>query len=295
MQSVSRRQFVLMAGASLAAGSNLATAKLAWAQQGKLTAGEIVDRIKKNLGIPWNDKTYRDTFKIGGPDSPVTGIATTFGTNLRVMQLAAKAGLNMIIPHEPTFYSDADVIDWLKDDPVYKMKLDFAKRNNMVVWRIHDHWHAHKPDGIRVGWDNAMGWNKYKVEGSTSRYDIPATTLGDLAKFIAKTLDTRSVRVMGDSNLPVAKVAYGSHGLEQNMTQFQLPGVDCMLVSEAREYDSFEYVRDTLLTGAKKGAIFISHVSGEDEGMNYFAQWIKPFVPEVPIQYIPTTDEYYSV
>jgi putative NIF3 family GTP cyclohydrolase 1 type 2 len=291
MRSLSRRQFVLMAGASLAA-VRLTPAQ---AKQGKLTAGVIVDRVKKNIGIPWNDKTYRDTFKIGGPDSPVTGIATTFGTNLRVMQLAQKAGLNMIVTHEPTFYSDADVIDWLKDDPVYKMKLDFATRNKMVVWRIHDHWHAHKPDGIRVGWDNAMGWTQYKVTGSTTRYDIPPTTLDGLAKYVAKTLDTHSVRVMGDPNLPVAKVAYGSHGLEQNMAQFQLPGVDCILVSEAREYDSFEYVRDTIYSGAKKGAIFISHVSGEDEGMHYFAEWVKPFVPEVPVQYIPTTDEYWTV
>jgi hypothetical protein len=44
--------------------------------------------------------TYRDTFKIGGLDSVVTGIATSFGANLRVLQLAQKAGLNMLIPHE---------------------------------------------------------------------------------------------------------------------------------------------------------------------------------------------------
>ena len=293
MHSVSRRQFVLMAGAGLAAGSNLATAKLAWAQQGKLTAGEIVDRIKKNLGIPWNDKSYRDTFKIGGPDSPVTGIATTFGTNLRVMQLAAKAGLNMIIPHEPTFYSDADVIEWLKDDPVYKMKLDFAKRNNMVVWRIHDHWHAHKPDGIKLGWNKAVGWVPYQVDGNLSRWNIPPTTLGDLAKFLAKTLESRSVRIIGDPNLRVVKVAYGGHGLAQNMEA--LPVADCIIVSEAREYDSFEYARDTVLSGAKKGAIFISHQAGEDMGMDEFARWIKPFVPEVPVRFIATTDEFWTV
>ena len=69
-----------MAGASLAAG------KLARAQQGRLTAGEVVDRIKKNIGVPWNDSTYRDTFKIGGPDSPVAGICSSFEANLSVLQ-----------------------------------------------------------------------------------------------------------------------------------------------------------------------------------------------------------------
>ena len=64
MRTLSRRDFVVMAGAAAAA------TKLAQAQKGTLTAGEIVSRIKQNLGIPWpdnTDKTFRDTFKIGGP------------------------------------------------------------------------------------------------------------------------------------------------------------------------------------------------------------------------------------
>src|SRR5512143_2996578 len=135
MSRPSRRSFLQLAGTSLAAG------KRAKAQNARLTAGVVVDRIKKNLGIPWNDSTYRDTFKIGGPNSVVSGIATSFGGNLRVLQLARKQGLNMAIVHEPTFYSDGDRIDLVKNDPLYKLKLDWATRNNIVVWRIHDHWH----------------------------------------------------------------------------------------------------------------------------------------------------------
>jgi len=112
MSRLSRRQFVHIAGSGLAGG------RLALAQRGKLSAGEVVDRIKKNLGIPWNNSTYRDTFKIGGPESVVTGIATSFGGNLRVLQLARKKGLNMAIVHEPTFYSDGDRIDLVQDDPL---------------------------------------------------------------------------------------------------------------------------------------------------------------------------------
>jgi putative NIF3 family GTP cyclohydrolase 1 type 2 len=288
MSKMNRREFAFMAGAALAA-----TQLRAQAPKGKLTAGEVVDRIKKNLGIPWNEKTFRDRYHIGGPDMEVRGIATSFGANFRVLDLADKAGLNMVIVHEPTFYSDADVIDWVKDDPMYLWKLDWATKHNIVVWRIHDHWHAHKPDGIRQGWDNAMDWNKYKVEGNNSLYEIPPTTLGELAKYCAKTLGTRSVRVIGDPNLPVTKVSRGGHLLAQCVAGVKLG--DCMIVSEAREYDSFEYVRDTILSGQKKGAIFMSHTSGEDEGMRYFVEWSKPFLPEVPMKYIATTDEFWTV
>ena len=300
MSNLTRRQFALMAGAGLAA------VNLADAQSGKLTAGEVVDRIKKNIGNPWpaNDPSFRDTFKIGGPDMPVTGIATSFGGNLRVLQIAQKAGLNMVIVHEPTFYADADVRTpgttggsecdaACQSDSLYKLKLDWANANHMIVWRIHDHWHAHNPDGIRVGFDKGIGWANYKVNGQLGLWDIPPTTLGEVAKYVAKTLSSRSVRVIGDPNIRVARVAYGGHGLAQNMTAMQTG--DCALVSEAREYDSFEYARDVVLSGEKKGAIFISHEAGEDEGMNEFARWLKPYVPEVPIQFVPTTDEFWTV
>lgn len=301
MNTLSRRQFALLAGASLSAGN------LVRAQKGKLTAGQVVERIQKNIGAPWpdNDPTFRDWFKIGGPDQTVTGIATSFGGNLRVLQLAQKAGLNMVIVHEPTFYSDADIRHpgttggqtecdaACQADPLFKLKMDWATKNNIVVWRIHDHIHARKPDGIKFGWNQAMGWEKYMVEGDLGHWKLPPTTLGELAKYVAKTLNTRSARVVGDPNLPVTTVAYGSHNLAQNMTA--ITSADCTIVSEAREYDSFEYARDTVLSGAKKGVIFISHESGEDAGMGWFADWLKPFVPEVPVRLISTTDEFWTV
>ena len=295
MSSLSRRQFALMAGAGLAAG------KLAQAQQGKLTAGEVVDRIKKNIGIPWNDSTYRDLFRIGGPGSAVAGICTTFGTNLNLMQRSVKAGLNMIITHEPTFWTDADVVPpggpsggtqcdlTCQADPLYKTKLDYAISNKIVVWRIHDHIHRMKPDGISLGLNRRLNWIQYQVDGNQSRWDIPPTTLGELAKYVAKILDTRSVRVIGDPNLRVVRVAFGRS--LSSMAQ----AVDCIIASEGREYDTFEYVRDAVLSGAQKGAIYISHEAHEDPGMEEFAQWLKPFVTEVPVQYISTTDEFWTV
>jgi putative NIF3 family GTP cyclohydrolase 1 type 2 len=292
MTHLSRRDFMALAGATLAA-----TQLRAQAEKGTLTAGEVVDRIKKaiveNIGQPWNNKSFRDTFKVGNPDMPVHGIATSFGGNYRVWNLANQAGLNFVIVHEPTYYSDADMIDWVKDDPMYLWKLDWATKHNIVEWRIHDHWHRHKPDGIQTGWNNAIGWNQYLEPGQLTHWKLPQTTLGELAKYVAKTLKTRSVRVIGDPNLPVSTVWRGGHLLVQNVQALQ--NADAILVSETREYDSFEYVRDAVLSGQKKGAIFISHCSGEDEGMNYFAEWLRPMVPEVPIKFISTTDEFWTV
>jgi len=111
-----------------------------------LTAGEVVARIKKNLGFPWRATTYRDTFKFGGPDTVVKGIATTMFCTYDAIRRASEQGCNMIIPHEDTYWNDRDDIEIVNRDPSYKLKTDFMRKHDIVVFRMHDHMHAQKPD-----------------------------------------------------------------------------------------------------------------------------------------------------
>jgi len=70
---------------------------------------------------------------------------------LEVVQRAAAAGTNMVITHEPTYYSHQDRVDGLAGDEIYEHKADFLRRNGMVVFHLHDHWHDRRPDGIAMG------------------------------------------------------------------------------------------------------------------------------------------------
>jgi putative NIF3 family GTP cyclohydrolase 1 type 2 len=104
MTSISRRDFVALAAGAVAS-------PLALKNEGALapvTAQEIVDRIKKNVGIDWSNDTV-DTFKAGDPSTVVTGVVTTSMATLDVLQKAVKAGANLVISAAPTFYSRADL------------------------------------------------------------------------------------------------------------------------------------------------------------------------------------------
>jgi hypothetical protein len=83
------------------------------AQTDRLTARQVLERIKTNVGVPWAEQTV-DTFKDGDPDTPVTGIAVTMMATLDVLQRAAASGANFIISHEPTFYGHLDQIEPLE-------------------------------------------------------------------------------------------------------------------------------------------------------------------------------------
>ena len=61
----------------------------------ELTAGEVVNRIKAVMavqGVPWSDASTRDRFKFGGPDTVVTGIATTFMGTFEAITQGQRAG-----------------------------------------------------------------------------------------------------------------------------------------------------------------------------------------------------------
>jgi hypothetical protein len=98
----------------LVAGAGLAAAHLSPAQPipSALTAGTVIERIKTNVGIPWRPQTV-DNIIAGSVDLPVLGIATTMMATLDVVQRAAAAGRNMVITHEPTFFSHQDKTETL--------------------------------------------------------------------------------------------------------------------------------------------------------------------------------------
>jgi hypothetical protein len=66
-----------------------------------ITAEEIIDRIKRGVGIEWLDETT-DFVKAGDSSTIVTGIATTVWSTLDVLEQAVAQGKNLVISHEPT-------------------------------------------------------------------------------------------------------------------------------------------------------------------------------------------------
>jgi putative NIF3 family GTP cyclohydrolase 1 type 2 len=263
---------------------------------GALTAGEIITRIKTHLGAPWNETTYRDTFKFGGPDTEVKGIATTAFASFGVIQQAAKAGLNMIIPHEVTYWNDRDDRTIVADDALYKAKIAFMQSHNIVVFRDHDHMHEKRPDFLFVGAARALGLDsKYETAPQSHRFVIPETTLGELAADFTKRVGGKAIRVVGD---PKAKVRRIQLGVGYGSPPITNPDVDVVVSGEQQEsdgaLDSSAYVLDAVSIGLTKGWIMLGHAISEEQGMLEMAQWIKGFTPEIPVQLVKAGEPFWS-
>ncbi len=279
---VSRRIFVIGAAAGIGSAQ----------EAGLPTAGQVIERIQKNVGVPWRAETV-DTIKSGSAGTRVKGIATTMMATLDVVQRAAAAGKNFVITHEPTFYTHEDKTDALRDDPTYRFKQDFLDRHDMVVFRFHDHWHAHRPDGIATGMVQALGWEKHADPDNPRQFLFDGITLSALAKQIEDKLKIRTMRVMGDPNLRVHAVA-ANWGYAGSSRPFARPDLDVLVIGEAREWELIEYAADTIKSGKKKGLIVLGHILSEQAGMLNCANWLKTFIADVPIEFIPAAEPFWS-
>ena len=261
-----------------------------------LTAAEVVDRIKAHTGIPWMTETV-DTFKAGDPETRVTGIAVTMMATYAVLERARAGGLNLIITHEPTFFDHLDKADQLpagEEDAVLAEKRAFIAKNHLVVWRFHDHWHRMHPDGIELGNVHALGWEKFQDPTNQYLFTIPETSVGDLAEELQKKLGIAVMRVVGDRGSRVTRVALspGSAGAKREIAALEMPDVEVLIAGETREWETVEYVADAVSEGRRKALILLSHVPSEQQGMAECARWLKTFMTEVPVEFVPTPDPF---
>ncbi len=265
-----------------------------------LTARQIIERIQDHTGghdrEPWQGPTV-DTIKAGDPDTPITGIATTFTATMDVLERAAARKANLIIAHEPTFYNHLDETAWLGDDPVLERKLAYVKEHHLVIWRFHDHWHRApgQPDGILKGMVAALGWSAFQNADEPYRFRFPETTLSDLAGQIKRRLGIRTLRVVGDPHLQVSQVAFlpGAAGRERQVKALQSAAVQVLVVGESAEWEAVLHAVDAVGQRRPKGLILMGHVVSEELGMKECADWLRSFVPEVPIEFIPAGEPFW--
>lgn len=276
-----------------------------------MKAFQIVEAITAYSGITVELERTCDIYTSGSPDSEVTGIVTTFMANVDVIKKAIALGANMIITHEPTYFTGWDTTDWLLNDPVYIEKKRLMDDNNIVIWRYHDKMHMSDPDGIYEGLLKELDWEKYKPKlppqsGITNfeaafndYYDIPETTLKELAAYFKSKLHMEVVQIVGDPGMTCSRIGIlvggGSLGLgveEMPMKVMHAKNIDVIVCGEITEWTLCAYVNDARMLGFNKALLIIGHERSEEWGMKYMTEWLRPLVSGLPVTFVDAREPF---
>jgi putative NIF3 family GTP cyclohydrolase 1 type 2 len=95
--------------------------------------------------------------------------------------------------------------------------------------------------------------------------------------------------------MKVTKIGFspGSAGSEREIHALEQDDVQVLLVGETREWETVEYAADAVSEGRKKALIVIGHIPSEQPGMDECARWLKGFVKNIPIEFVPAHQPFW--
>lgn len=272
---------------------------------------EIISRIS-NFHPPVDERKTCDVIKVGDPNQECTGIVTTVYASIDVIKKAVNLGANMIICHEPLFYSNDDRQDWLKGNSVYEQKVALLNEHHMVVWRDHDRIHGGSPSRIRDHMDmvfygimQELGWTDYCVgfDKKPLLYEIPETTTRKLAENLIKKFGLKGARIVGNENARIKRVFFCEHINGSNwggrqadcekIREIEVGDFDAIIPFEIVDWTLSEYIRDAAQLGQNKVIIEMGHFNVEEIAMKYMQKWLTELLDEeTAVYFVQSGDSF---
>ena len=178
-------------------------------------------------------------------------------------------------------------------DPTFRAKSEYIAAHNLVVYRFFDNWNARQPDAQLQGLAKALGSEKnYKPSGGLP-WTMPRASFSQQLHEDVKYQQApkmKSIRVAGDPDITVHKAAllHGMYWLPDLQKALAEPGVDLVIAGEPQwENELCQYSFDLHAAGVRKGLILLGQQVSEEPGSGEMATWLKSFVKEVPVEWIP--------
>ena len=260
-----------------------------------MTIAEIVKRTQEKHHNFHYDHLTCDGVHSGGTQQECTGILLTCCPTTAIIQEAIRLKCNLIYCHETTYYHGYDETDWAEGTEICSRKKALLDAHGIVVYRDHDQVHEEKEDMIYAGIEAKLGWKPYALGGPhlpISGYEIPETTLENLAKDILKRLNLDGTRIVGDPQMKVKRVCLAAHffggdGDRECLVQMEKQNYDVILPLETVDWTLVEHILDCISAGIPKAMINVGHFNLEEAGMEMMQDWLVEAIQyEVPVKFV---------
>jgi putative NIF3 family GTP cyclohydrolase 1 type 2 len=236
-----------------------------------------------------------DRIIIGDPETKVKKIGTCWMPYWETCRKAVESGVNVLVTHEPTFYTHWD-LDEKKGD--YFRAREFTKNlyidqverkkkwineNGLVIIRNHDTMDILKDVGIPFTLGNFLGFNNSEIIASRTYYNVykvnkqPASVFAATIARKLSEIGQPGVAFYGDPDRPVASVGVGTGCASDPMEFADLkPDVFIAIDDVVRTWTQTYFATDT-----GQPLIIINHGTSEEMGMRMLNQIIGNKFPDI--------------
>ena len=259
---------------------------------GEISASEL-QKFLVSL-TPLKPKTV-DRIIIGDPETKTKKIGTCWMPNWETCKKAIDSGVNVLVTHEPTFYTHWDLDEKEGDyfrspeftKQLYLRQVEKKKKwimdNGLVIIRNHDTLDKLENVGIPFALGNFLGFNNSDIIASRIYYNVyktgnqPAVTFARKVARKLSEIGQPGVAFYGDPNYSVGSVGIGTGcGCDPMEFADMKPDVFIAIDDVVRTWIQTSYASDT-----GQPLIIINHGTSEEMGMRMLNQIIKQKFPNI--------------
>jgi len=286
-----RRDFIVTAGlGSIALGLNAGCV-----QEKISTAGELNSYLRRLYPVP---EPSCDRIIAGDPDTIIKKVGTVWMPYFSTLREAVSQGVNVLIVHEPTFYThwDLDVKKYdtqsYYDKPspareqyieIVNEKKEWIEKNGLVIIRSHDVMDIIKNFGMPYALGRKMGLTEKDIVRSRDYYNvyrIETDTAMNIAAMIAsklKDFNQPGVGFYGDPERPVSTIGMGAGCICDPQDYADMnPDMYVIVDDKMRAWIQGTYAEDTGIP-----TVVINHGTAEEEGMRLLNRHLSETLPEM--------------
>jgi putative NIF3 family GTP cyclohydrolase 1 type 2 len=250
------------------------------------TAGELNAFLRSLVEV---DEPSVDRIIIGDPETKIKKIGTCWLPGWNTLKQAALLGINVMVVHEPAFYTHWDLDDITNDfyrapEHARKQYIELLKEkkmwildNKMVIIRCHDVLDKIGKFGIPYALGAALGFSEEHLKSQTTYYNVyemkPMKAI-DAAHLIAqklKSLNQPGVAFYGDENYMVSSVGVGTGCICDPMQFSNLnPDMYIAISDIVRTWIQTSFANDSGIP-----LVVIDHGTAEESGMRLLSELLQ--------------------
>jgi len=252
-----------------------------------LTAGHVEDHLRSLAGGWEYPEDTVDTFKAGGRDTIVTGIAVAWLPFTWALQRAHDLGCSLFVTHEPTYYDHLDSREELFSLDIPARRRSLIESWGMAVLRCHDLWDRHPTGGITVSWGEYLGLTELVASSEYARvYAVeprPARAIAEDVANVTQGLGQEGVRLVGDADRIVERVCVGTGAISPYLDLVRDLAPDLIICSD----DGMDFWRDgAFAVDGGPPIVVVHHGVSEEPGVARLAAHLADSFPEVDVHHI---------